>query len=81
MTIDILLFAAAREITGQSRIAVEVASGSRIRDVQRQLIAGHPQLEPLLKSAAWAMDCQYVGEDEALVEGAELGLILPVSGG
>lgn len=81
MTISVVFFAAARDVTGCDRLQLKLADGATIADVKRELRDLHPDLEPVLKNSMWSINCKYAAERDPIPDGAEIGLILPVSGG
>ena len=81
MTVTVVFFAAAREVTGRDNVQLEVDEFSTVADVKRSLNERFPDLEPLLAVSNWSVDHQYTTEEQTLHPHAEIGLILPVSGG
>jgi molybdopterin converting factor small subunit/GNAT superfamily N-acetyltransferase len=81
MTIQLLFFAQARERAGGSRATLELPDGSRVRDALAKIRERYPALVELMPHLAVAMNQRLVGEEEAIVPGAELALLPPVSGG
>ena len=80
-TVTVLLFAAARERAGLSRLQLPVGEGLRVRDVLAQLAAQLPALAPLLPHLRVAVDREFVDLETPVPAGSELALIPPVSGG
>jgi molybdopterin synthase sulfur carrier subunit len=81
MQVRVRLFAALREATGRSDLALELPAGSTPEDVFRQLATEHPALGPRRKSLATAVNRRYARFDAPLREGDEVVFIPPVSGG
>jgi molybdopterin converting factor subunit 1 len=81
MQVRVRLFAALRETTGRSDLAVELPEGSTPEDVFRRLAAEHPALGSKRKSLAAAVNRRYARFDAPLSEGDEVVFIPPVSGG
>lgn len=81
MTLNVLFFAQARERAGCSSTALDVPAGSRVRDALDALVARHPGLAPLRGHVALSLNGVLARGDEALVDGAELAVLPPVSGG
>lgn len=83
------LFADLREVTGEDRVAVDVAEGATVGEALDALLDGRPALRErvlddegnladhvnLLKNGA------EVDPDETVTEGDELALFPPVTGG
>ena len=81
MTVKVLLFAAAREIVGANEIQVPLKDGSRVADLRINLAESFPTMKELLLTSNWSVNQCYVTDDFELVDGCEVGLIVPVSGG
>lgn len=81
VTVTLLLFALARQRAGSPSINVELPGPATVADLKREIAAQHPGLAPLVPSMMVAIDNDYVGDDAPVVEGAEIALIPPVSGG
>ena len=81
MTFKVLLFAAARELIGQSEIHVELEDGANVADLRTRLGESFPDIKQLLLSSNWSVNQKYVNIDFGLTDGSEVGLIVPVSGG
>jgi molybdopterin synthase catalytic subunit/molybdopterin converting factor small subunit len=76
MRITVKLFAALRERAGGGRRELELADGSRVADVWPALKLGE---EP--PGIAYARNREYAQRDQALMDGDEVAVIPPVSGG
>lgn len=81
MMIRVKLFAAARELVGQSELALELCDGATVDDVERTLVRERPSLKGLLAHCRWAVDAAFATNDTAVTEQSEIALIPPVSGG
>jgi MoaE-MoaD fusion protein len=75
--IRVRLFAALREQAGASELELELPADAHVSDVWRALALGGD--EPA--SLAFAVNRAYASREHALVEGDEVALIPPVSGG
>ena len=80
MTLNIALFGIAREIIGQSSLAVTVAPGQSAAGLLAELRQQYPELAKL-RSLAVAVNNEYAADDVALHERDEIALIPPVAGG
>ncbi len=74
MKLTVLLFARAAEVLGKRMLEVELPAGSTVEDLRRKL----PQC-PL--NWAIAVNRDYAEESRVLLEGDEIAVIPPVSGG
>jgi molybdopterin synthase catalytic subunit len=81
MRIRLLAFASASDALGAPELEIELAPGTRVGDLRRELGARFPALSPLLARLAVAIDGQIAGDTQALADGAEVALLPPVSGG
>lgn len=81
MRVRLLLFAGARERAHASELTLELPSAARARDVIAAAVAAAPALEAISSSLRVAVNHAFVAEDAAIVEGDELALLPPVSGG
>ena len=81
MKIHLLFFAQARERAGAGRATLELPEGSRVRDALAKVRERYPALAELMPHLAVALNQHLVGGEEPVVDGAELALLPPVSGG
>ncbi len=81
MRVTVLFFAQARERAGCARLALELPDPSRVVDALEMLRQSHPALEPLWPHLAVALNGELAAHDARLMNGAELALLPPVSGG
>jgi molybdopterin converting factor small subunit len=80
MRIRLLSFASAADVLGPAR-DLELPAGTTIGTLADRLATEHPALAPLLPYVAWSVDGALVRREATLAEGAEVGLLPPVSGG
>lgn len=81
MEVDVLLFAAPREIVGRARTRVAIAAPATAASVLDALVALHPALAPWRGRVALAVNRAVVPATAPVREGDEVALIPPVSGG
>lgn len=81
MSIHVKLFAAARELAGVDEITVDVAVPTTVANVREALAAAAPVVAPLLGHAVFAVNQEYAADTHAVLDGDEVALIPPVSGG
>jgi molybdopterin synthase catalytic subunit len=81
MRIHLLAFASAGDALGASELDLEMPDGSRVADLRERLDRDHPKLAPLWPRLAVAVDGRVVSPEAPLVDGAEVALLPPVSGG
>lgn len=81
MKVSLHLYAGLRELLGARDLDFDVNDGATVADLQAQLAATYPAVQPFLKTLAFAIDDEFVDSDERIHEGADIALIPPVSGG
>lgn len=81
MKIRLLAFASAGDALGASEMDLEMPDGSRVVDLRARLDREHPKIGPLWPRLAVAVDGRIVSAEAPLVDGAEVALLPPVSGG
>ncbi len=77
----IRFFARARDVVGLDSCQLDLAPGSRVRDLQRRLLEEYPDLAKLLKHSAIAIDQKLASADMAISNHNEAAVLPPVSGG
>ena len=80
-TINLLLFAAARESAGLDSAELQFRSGMTIADVRTALMIQHPNLGPLAASLLWAVNNEYAAADRIIFQHDTIACFPPVSGG
>ncbi len=81
MIVKVSLFAGAKEIAGVSWVELTLESEATVSDLKRKLAELYPDMEPILDKSAISVGQEYSTDARTLYEGAEVGLIPPVSGG
>ena len=81
MKVHVRLFAGLHDLLGQREIALELAEGATISQLQERLSQEYPVVTPFLPTLICAVDDEYVPSEHTLREGDEVALIPPVSGG
>ena len=79
MKIQVLLFAQAREIVGESQIESTVTDGTDVAGLLAQLNSRFPALSSLEKKIA--VNSEYSETNQILHAGDEVAIIPPISGG
>ena len=79
--VRLLFFAVLRDITGQSEAELELAGGTRARDVWQQLRMRYAKLADYVQPPMTAINESYESPDAELHDGDELAFIPPVAGG
>ena len=81
MRVRVLLFAIIREAAQASEVDLEFPPGATIGDAIRSVELKYPQIAKYLSRAAVAVNRQYADAKTTLVDGDEVAIIPPVSGG
>ncbi len=81
MRVRVLYMGMLKDLAGREQELVEVAEGSHLRDLYRDLQERVPALKDFQKSIALALNYEYSAGSADLHENDEVALIPPVSGG
>lgn len=81
MKIRVKFFAILRERAGTSEVAKEIADGSTVADLWRQLQKDYPKLDVPGIRLLYAVNQDYVSVDHKLKDQDEVVFVPPVSGG
>ena len=80
MDVDVILFAALRDAFGSDRVTVRLEPGATGRDLRARLAEQRPSGRDLLAASRLAQGVDFIDDDRPL-DGSEVALIPPVSGG
>ena len=81
MKVRVKFFAILRERAGAGEVSKEIADGSTVADLWRQLQKDYPKLDVPGIRLLYAVNQNYVTMDHRLAEQDEVAFIPPVSGG
>ena len=81
MKVRVKFFAILRERAGTSEVEKEIAAGSTVADLWRQLQKDYPRLDVPGIRLLYAVNRDYVNMDQKLNDHDEVVFIPPVSGG
>ncbi len=81
MSLEVRLFAVARELAGSDVVAITLPTGATVAALRRQLIEQVPGLAPMSPQLLFSVDEQYTSDTTELQPGADVACIPPVSGG
>jgi molybdopterin converting factor subunit 1 len=81
ITLEVRLFAIARERAGRPTLALELPCGSCVAELRAEIAQRLPALASLLPRSLIAVNEEYAGEDHVLADGARVAVVPPVSGG
>ena len=81
MKVRVKFFAILRERAGTAEAVKEMADGSSVADLWRDLQKDYPKLDVPGIRMLYAVNQNYVGVDQALKDQDEVVFIPPVSGG
>lgn len=81
MTVEVRLFAGARQRVGHELVRVELAAPATIADLRAALTRDYPRLADLLPRALFAIEMHYVTDATPVEPTRPIACIPPVSGG
>ena len=82
MRVKLLMFAGCREAVGRKELEIELPETvSTASEAMEVVLSRFPQLQGISKSAAVAVNAEYVAGDAPVADGDEIAIIPPVSGG
>ena len=79
--VKILFFANLRDYVGEKVLELEIPLGTTINGLTEILVKSYPNLEKVRDSMMAAVNREYAGEGQEILEGAEIAFFPPVSGG
>ena len=81
MRVRMMCFASVRDIVGQREVILDLPEGTTAGALLQRIMLDYPRLTGLAPSLLLAVNREYVEKGRLLVEGDEVALIPPVSGG
>eukprot|EP00798_Chlamydomonas_sp_ICE-L_P016243 gene16243-22412_t len=83
VAVKVLFFAQSRELVGTSEELVTLPADASTLDLHAHLLQQHPGLDVLMKCSVFALNQEYLGQGDrvALMDGDEVAIIPPLSGG
>lgn len=81
MVVTVMLFAAARDLTGRGRVDLELPTGATVADARQGLSRQYPVAATLFDRSALAVNRDFALDTDVIPSDAELAVIPPVSGG
>lgn len=81
MTVQVRLFAVARELAGRQSVTLDLPEPCTIAQLRQLLAAEVPLLADTLHHVLFAIGSEYVTDEAVVGPGAEVACIPPVSGG
>ena len=81
MTVDVQLFARARDLAGGSPLRVELSERATVADLRRALVQTAPELDKISRTLFIAIGGEYVQDSTFIAIGQEIACFPPVSGG
>jgi molybdopterin synthase catalytic subunit len=80
--VRVLFFGAAREIAGRDEVSLTLRSPASSKSAFEEILSKYPELGRFGRSLLFAVNQEYVrGEEQEVLEGDELAVFPPVSGG
>ena len=81
MRIEVLMFAAHREISGTGRLTLAVPAGTDLERLYEDIASQVPRMADLRPFTTFAVNREVVPASTVLEDGDEVALLQPVSGG
>ncbi len=81
MNIKVLVFAHIKELIGSGSIDVELNEGATGNDLLQKMETSFPQIKEHRKYLKLSMNGEYINSDATIIQGAEIAIFPPVSGG
>ena len=81
MIVNLLLFAAAKEIAGTDQIEIEIGENCTVEQLKTALVLKYPDLAALTKRSTFAVEQAFANDQTQIYANSEVALIPPVSGG
>ena len=81
MKIDVLLFAQLKEAAGKDRLSLYAEEGVRVRELVERLMNGPKLYELRELPLLYAVNENFVSQENLLRDGDTLALMTPVAGG
>ncbi len=82
MQVRVIFYGGLQRVAGAREVTLHVSEKSlALKDLADHLIAKHPELKIHLKTALFSVGAKIASLGEVIEDGAEVGLLPPVSGG
>ncbi|MHB1697072.1 MAG: molybdenum cofactor biosynthesis protein [bacterium] len=81
INVQVRLFAAFKEIIGKNQLDLQIPDGSSVKDVIAIIGETYPGVKEVLMISKYAVNMEYDDTARKLLEGDEITVIMPVSGG
>ncbi len=81
MTVQVRMFAFARECAEADVVPIELPDGGTVGELRQRLIEQLPALRPLGTRLMFAVDAEYSTDGTRLTSASDVACIPPVSGG
>ena len=81
MRVTVRFFASARDRAGVESVELVLPDGAGVAELRAEIGKRFASLAPHLDRTRLAVDLEFAGDETELVDGAEVAVIPPVSGG
>jgi molybdopterin converting factor subunit 1 len=81
MKVSVFFFASLVDVVGSRQLSMEVSEGGTVSDLLGELESSHPGMKAYRPVLLTAVNEEYVQASHAIVEGDEVAIFPPVSGG
>jgi molybdopterin converting factor subunit 1 len=81
MNVTVRFFARAKDLAGVDQVEVNLDEPVTVGDLRQRLLQKYPQLAPMASVLLVAVNSMYANDPTMLVNGVEVAVFPPVSGG
>ncbi|MRS02933.1 molybdopterin converting factor subunit 1 [bacterium] len=81
MKIDVTLFATLKELAGKRQINIEVGEPATVSKLLAEIANQYPQIKNSSENVLVSINQEFASRDQIIVNGDEVAMFPPVSGG
>ena len=81
MSVKILFFANLRDRAGTKSLEIEIPEGTTVQGLKNQLARDYPNLKQSMQAVLISINREYAFDEAVVVDGSEVAMFPPVSGG
>lgn len=81
MSVKILFFANLRDRAGTKSLDIEIPEGTTVQGLKEQIARDYPNLKQSMEAVLISINREYAFDEAVVVDGSEVAMFPPVSGG
>jgi len=81
MSVKILFFANLRDRAGTKSLELEIPDGTTVQGLKEQIARDYPNLKQSMEAVLISINREYAFDEAVVVDGSEVAMFPPVSGG